>query len=81
MAHQEQLGPVRWVWRAVRANKRLTLIMSRLPLAATGAAIGDTGAPWYAEWLAHPDLADPYWDDRHDAGAGARPRGRRRQHP
>ncbi len=19
-------------------------------------------APWFDEWLAHPDLADPYWD-------------------
>ena len=69
MAHQQQLGPVRWVWRAVRANKRLAPIMSRLPLAATGAAISGTGAPWYAEWLAHPDLADPYWDDRRAAAA------------
>jgi uncharacterized protein len=69
MAHQEQRGLIRWVWRALRANQRLAPMLGRLPLAATGAAIGGTGAPWYAEWLAHPDLADPYWDDRRAAAA------------
>jgi len=69
MAHQEQQGLVSWVWRALRANKRLAPMLSRLPLTATGAAIGGAGAPWYGEWLAHPDLADPYWDDRRAAVA------------
>ena len=31
--------------------------------------MGGAGAPWYAEWLAHPDLADPYWDHRRTAAA------------
>jgi putative CocE/NonD family hydrolase len=35
--------------------------MNRLPLAATGSAIGGDAVPWYGEWLAHPDSADPYW--------------------
>ncbi len=69
MAHQEQLGLVRWAWWALRADKRLAPMLSRLPLTATGEAIGGAGAPWYAEWLAHPDPADPYWDDRRASAA------------
>ena len=69
MAHHEQQGLVRWVWRVLRAGKRLAPMLSTLPLTATGAAIGGAGAPWYAEWLAHPDLADPYWDHRRTAAA------------
>jgi uncharacterized protein len=69
MAHQEQRGPARQIWRMLRTNERLGPMLSRLPLTATGAAIGGARAPWYAEWLAHPDLADPYWDDRRATAA------------
>ena len=62
MAHHEQQGLVRWVWRVLRAGKRLAPMLSTLPLTATGAAIGGAGAPWYAEWLAHPDLPGGFED-------------------
>lgn len=45
MAHKEQQGPVRWAWRALHMGKRLAPMLSRLPLTATGAAIGGAGAP------------------------------------
>ncbi|MGW6745546.1 CocE/NonD family hydrolase [Streptomyces sp. NPDC055025] len=32
----------------------------RLPLLAGAELLGPT-APWYAEWVGHPGLADPYW--------------------
>lgn len=69
VAHQEEgRGPVRQAWDAVRSGRRLAPALARLPLQATGEAISGT-APWYQEWLAHPDLADPYWDDRRATAA------------
>jgi putative CocE/NonD family hydrolase len=69
MAHQEQLGAVRGMWRTYRAEPRLATALNRLPLRATGDAIGGAGAPWYAEWLAHPETADPFWDGYSAAAA------------
>jgi uncharacterized protein len=61
MASQERVGAARMLWRTVTAERRLGAAMSRLPVAATGAHL-DGDAPWYQEWLAHPDRSDPYWD-------------------
>jgi uncharacterized protein len=62
MAHQELVGSARMMWRTATADSRLAPAMDRLPLAATGTSIGGAGAPWYAEWLAHTESTDPYWD-------------------
>ncbi len=61
VASQERVGAARMLWRTVTAERRLGAAMSRLPVAATGAHL-DGDAPWYREWLAHPDRSDPYWD-------------------
>jgi len=61
MAHQERHGSARMMWRTMTADKRLATALNRLPIASTGATIGGDVAPWYAEWLAHPERADPYW--------------------
>jgi uncharacterized protein len=61
MASQERVGAARMLWRTVTAERRLGAAMSRLPVTATGAHL-DGAAPWYQEWLAHPDRDDPYWD-------------------
>ena len=61
MAHQERHSSARLVWRTMTADKRLAAALNRLPIASTGATIGGDAVPWYAEWLAHPDSADPYW--------------------
>ena len=31
------------------------------PAAAAAESLLHGGAPWYLDWLEHPDLADPYW--------------------
>jgi uncharacterized protein len=61
MASQERIGTVRMLWRTVTAERRLASAMNTLPVVATGAHL-DGAAPWYREWLAHPDRGDPYWD-------------------
>ena len=61
MAHQERHGPTAMIWRTMRADKRLAAALDRLPIARTGASIGGDPVPWYDEWLAHPNSADPYW--------------------
>ena len=61
MSRQEQIGAVRGMWRMYRTDKRLAPTLSRLPVAATTEILGP-GAPWYAEWLRHPEPDDPYWD-------------------
>jgi uncharacterized protein len=68
MAHQERHGSARMMWRTITADKRLAPAMSRLPLAATADGLGD-GVPWYQDWLAHQDSADPYWDGYSAAAA------------
>jgi uncharacterized protein len=62
VASQEQFGGVRLVWRTLTAERRLALAMNRLPISATGAELASAGAPWYQDWLGHPDRSDPFWD-------------------
>jgi putative CocE/NonD family hydrolase len=52
----------------VAARRRVTAALHE-PTAsrAAAAALGDKG-PWFAEWLAHPDLDDPFWTD-YEAGS------------
>ena len=61
MAHQERHSSARMVWRTMTADKRLAAALNRLPIASTGATIAGDAVPWYGDWLAHPDAADPYW--------------------
>jgi hypothetical protein len=70
MAHRDERGgAVRLLRAAFRREERIAPMLRKLPLSATGDSIGGTGAPWYAEWLAHPDLADPYWEFRRATAA------------
>ncbi len=61
MAHQERHGSAQMMWRTMTADKRLASALNRLPIASTGATIGGDAVPWYGDWLAHPESADPYW--------------------
>jgi putative CocE/NonD family hydrolase len=61
MAHQERHGSAQMMRRTMTADKRLAAALNRLPIVSTGSTIGGDAVPWYAEWLAHPDNADPYW--------------------
>jgi hypothetical protein len=62
VASQEQFGGVRMAWRTLTAERRLAMAMNRLPISATGAELAAAGAPWYHDWLSHPDRGDPFWD-------------------
>jgi uncharacterized protein len=60
LANQELIGAIRGMWRMYRADKRLAAALNLLPLAATAEIVGPR-APWYSEWLGHPEAGDPYW--------------------
>ncbi len=61
MAHQEQHSSAVMMWRTMTAGRRLASALDRLPIASTGATLGGAAVPWYGDWLAHQDSADPYW--------------------
>ncbi len=61
VSRQERVSALEGAWRLYRTDKRLTPVLQRLPITKT-AEILERGAPWYAEWLQHPDPADQYWD-------------------
>jgi len=69
VAFQERVGGARMIWRTLTAERRLALAMNRLPIAATGAELAYQGAPWYLDWLNHPDRSDSFWDDFSAAAA------------
>jgi uncharacterized protein len=69
--HQQRSAPAQ-VWGAVRRDKRIAPMITRLPLSSTGEGIGGNEAPWYSEWLAHPDLSDAYWEARRATAAPER---------
>jgi uncharacterized protein len=68
MASQERVSAIRMIWRTMNADRRLARAADRLPIAATGSGLR-SGAPWYAEWLAHPDPDDPYYSGYSAAAA------------
>ncbi|MBN1093313.1 CocE/NonD family hydrolase [Blastococcus sp. TML/M2B] len=62
VAHQEQVGFLRGLVRLATAERRLAPFLGELPLQGLAERFGGTPAPWFDEWMDHPDLADPYWD-------------------
>lgn len=62
LAHQEQVGWLRGIVRLTTAERRLGPHFGVLPLQGLAERFGGNPAPWFDEWLAHPDLEDPYWD-------------------
>lgn len=62
IAHQEQVGFLRGLIRLTTAERRLSPHLGELPLQGLAERFGGTPAPWFDEWLNHPDLTDPYWD-------------------
>ncbi len=62
LAHQERVSWLRGVVRLMTAERRLAPHLGELPLQGLAERFGGNPAPWFDEWLAHPDLTDPYWD-------------------
>jgi predicted acyl esterase len=62
IAHQEQVSVLRGMLRLMTAERRLAPHLGKLPLQGLAERFGGTPAPWFNEWLDHPDLTDPYRD-------------------
>ncbi len=70
--HQETTGPLATIARGVTAKRRLAAGHNGLPAADAVDLLLGGRAPWFRRWLAHPDLADPFWDDKRAGAALAR---------
>jgi uncharacterized protein len=62
LSHQETTGAVSGLVRMARAERRLATTLGRVPLRGAMDGLGGQGAPWYDDWVDHPDLTDPYWE-------------------
>lgn len=61
-AEQEELSFARGMTRLMTADRRIKPGLDGLPLAEAADPLLDGRAPWYREWLLHPDRSDHYWD-------------------
>ena len=61
--HQETDSIPRVLWRSSTMKKRHAPVLNALPLAGAEVELLEGRAPWYREWLAHPDPNDDYWAD------------------
>lgn len=62
-------GGVRGLMRTVAARRRAKHAMDQTPVAEAVTTALAGAAPWFADWLSHPDLADPFWPP-YDASEG-----------
>lgn len=61
VSRQEEYGLVRALVKLATIDKRLAPAYRRLPLGKGTAQVLGGRAPWFTDWLAHPDLDDPFW--------------------
>ena len=61
ITQQEDGGGVRRLINMAGSARRLRAVYPGLPLPDAAEAALRGRAPWYREWLAHPDGADPWW--------------------
>ncbi|MET0416831.1 MAG: CocE/NonD family hydrolase [Actinoplanes sp.] len=61
IAHQED-GTRRRAMSMFSSRRRLREALSGLPLPDAADPLLEGRAPWYREWLTHPDGADPWWN-------------------
>ncbi|MFF7602497.1 CocE/NonD family hydrolase [Streptomyces mirabilis] len=59
---EERQGPVRQLAGNRKMANRQRAACERLPLGDAAESLLERQAPWYREWLEHPDLTDPFWD-------------------
>ena len=61
IAHQEDGGLLRRAVNGVSAPRRLRPALTGVPLTDASDPVLRGRAPWYREWLSHPDGDDPWW--------------------
>ena len=61
VAHQEDPGRVRGLVRQATGARRMAPALQALPLRDAGERLLAGRAPWYRDWVGHPDPADPWW--------------------
>ncbi|MFI6520822.1 CocE/NonD family hydrolase [Spirillospora sp. NPDC050679] len=61
VAGQESPDRIRHGLRTLRPAARLTAAVAGSPLREGARALLDDKAPWFENWLDHPDLTDPFW--------------------
>ncbi|GAA4592566.1 putative CocE/NonD family hydrolase [Actinoplanes octamycinicus] len=61
IVHQED-GGLRRVLSMATAQRRLRPALAGLPLAESARPVLGDRAPWFAEWVGHPDGDDPWWE-------------------
>jgi hypothetical protein len=65
VVHQEEHGMVRGLLTTLLSlPKKVAAASNALPLSQASRTMLDGRAPWFEEWLTHPDPTDHYWDDR-----------------
>ena len=69
IAHQEDGGLLRRGASGISASRRLRPALQGLPLPDAADPVLRGRAPWYREWLAHPDGDDPWWQSYRAGGA------------
>ena len=62
VARQEDGGNLRRVLSLMTASRRLRPARTGLPMPDAAESVLRGRAPWYREWLAHPDGDDPWWE-------------------
>jgi putative CocE/NonD family hydrolase len=61
IAHQEDGGGLRRLLSMATAQRRVQPALNGLPLPDAAVPVLRGRAPWYREWLSHPDADDPWW--------------------
>jgi uncharacterized protein len=61
VGHQEDGGRIKSHVRQLTATRRLRPALAGLPLGDAGRKLLGDGAPWYENWLEHPDVTAEYW--------------------
>ncbi|WP_127497665.1 CocE/NonD family hydrolase [Actinoplanes solisilvae] len=61
IAHQEDGGLLRRAASGMSAQRRLRPALGGVPLPDAADPVLQGRAPWYREWLSHPDGDDPWW--------------------
>jgi uncharacterized protein len=57
----QEAGGVRGMLLLANAERREQQAMNANPIGSHTRAMLGRGAPWLEDWMAHPDITDPYW--------------------